>query len=374
MLLRNRKPSSVGCICALLLSASGCGDGVSPPPTAPPVDIGQPPPAPENASLPDGPGATFAIAQLRLGRNDPDGMLNKDLWKSFGYNLDHTLTIRSSAGVFLGGDVCARVEGANEDMVLDGIDGRDNAFGSHVLPIITAVNADAEKSTNNLVGLGRHTLLIDVRGIGSAATYQLIKTNLYEGRAFVDAQGMAASPQFDGTDIWPIAFESVVNGNPQAPLATSTTGYIVNEGPGGTFVGHFDGNIVLHIDVFTMANDDGVLRLRIHEPLITMRLSADRTHTESGVLAGFIDTNEIVAEEVRLLGVADKSLCTSQTPDSLALQLRQSSDILRHGQKEAAKPCDSISIGIEFDAVRAQIGMVAPPAVPPQDPCTPPSP
>jgi hypothetical protein len=320
--------------------------------------------------MPDGPGAVFAISKLILGQTDPSGAMNKELWKSIGYNLDHTVTTTTSAGVIVGENVCARIQGADFSMVADGHDGRDNAFGSKVMPLVLSFNGFGEKPSNDLVRLGKHTLLVDVQGLGESPTYESMTARIYEGRSFVDMQGMTATPKFDGTDVWPIAFESVANGAPESPLATSNDAYVAEEGDGGTFVGHFGGSIVLTLDVFALPDEQGVMQLRIHEPLVTMRLSADRSRVESGTLAGFIETAETEVEVGRLVGVFDATLCNSSPPAvALRNQFRQSSDILRHGLKDKTKPCESISFGIQFEATRAQLGSVTAPAAPPPDPC-----
>jgi len=168
----------------------------------------------------------------------------------------------------------------------------------------------------------------------------------------------------------PVRPESRVQGEVETPVASSIEGYVVDEGEGGTYVGHFQGSIVLTLDVFGLPDEQGIMQVRIHEPLITMRLSADRSRVESGTLAGYLDTLEIDAETARLVGVLDKSFC-GNTPTSVSIrqQVRQSSDILRNGEKDKSKPCDSMSFGIEFEAVRAQIGNVTTPAEPPPEPC-----
>ena len=228
---------------------SGFGPGTQ-------VESGRPPPAPASASLPDGPGATFAISRLILGRQDSDGVTNKELWKTIGYNLDMTVTARTTSGVAIGDSVCRRVDGASFDMVADGNAGRDNAFGSTVLPIMLSVHPDIEKTSNALIQNGGHTLLVDVEGLGSASTYTSMKVRLYAGRAFVDTQGMPAKPSFDGSDVWPIAHESVNDGSLDKPLVSTVDAYVAADGPGGTLVAQFEGSVVLTLDALPL-NEPG---------------------------------------------------------------------------------------------------------------------
>jgi hypothetical protein len=237
------------------------------------------------------------------------------------------------------------------------------------MSLILAVNGDTEKATNTLILLGKHTLIVDVQGLGEAQTYQSLTARIYEARSFVDAQGMPVMPAFDGTDVWPVASESVIKGDVESPISMTKDAYVAEEGNGGTFVGQFGESIVLALDALGLPEEKGVMQLRIHDPLVTMRLSADRASVEIGTIAGYIDIAEIDAQDRRLVGVVDASLCNSATSTSVGLQIRQGADILRNGQKDKTKTCDSISIGIQFEAARAHLGPVAAPATLPPNPC-----
>ncbi|HRI71011.1 MAG TPA: hypothetical protein PK156_42560, partial [Polyangium sp.] len=335
----------------------------------PHVDAGRPPPIPSHSSPPHGPAGTFAISRLILGRNDPNGNTNNELWKTIGYNLDFTVTGKTSAGVIVGDSVCNRVNGASFDTIADGVSGRDNAFGSTILPIMLAVNGGVEQATNALILDGKRTLLIDIDGLGSAATYQSLTVRLYEGRLLADAQGMSMKPVFDGSDIWPITHESVSDGMADKPLAVTADGYVAEEGPGGTLVAEFENSIELTLDALGLPNEQGIGQIRIQRPLVTLQFSADRSHIDSGTLAGIIDTVELQAEFTRLTGIIDNTLCKSATVDSVRNLVAQSSDITADGQPHLGVTCNSISIGIQFEAAPAQLGTLLPPAASLQNPC-----
>jgi hypothetical protein len=372
MLLQNALDSRILFVSVVCLFAVGCGDDVIYPPGLGPgtqVETGQPPAAPKEASMPDGSRATFAISKLILGRNDTNGTSNKELWKTIGYNLDFTVTTKTSSGVAVGDSVCARINGASFDTIADGNNGRDNAFGSTVLPILLSVHPEIEKTSNAQIQQGKHSLLIDVQGLGSAPTYESLTVRLYEAREFTDAQGMPAKPVFDGSDVWPIAFESVNEGMLDKPRSIVTDGYVAAEGVAGTLVAQFDESIVLTLDALPVPDGQGIMQIRIRQPILSMRFSADRSHVDSGTLAGTIDTAELDEEVARLTGVIDNKLCHSETLESIRQLVRQSSDILADRQSHANLPCNSISIGIQFEATQAQLGAVLPPAAPPTDPC-----
>ncbi len=358
-----------------IVFASGCGDDVThqPIPTSPPTQetMGRPPAQPENAAMPDGPGAVFAMSSLRLGRNAPNGALDPNAWKAFGYNLDFTVTMRSTAGVFLGEETCLRNGEATLSDVLDGESGRDNGFGWSIMPIIQTVNADAEVTTSNLIQAGSHTLLFEVAGLGEARSYQALTARIYSAGTMVDAMGMPVKPAWDGNDVWPVAAESVFDGMLDKPLVASVGGYVAPEGHGGTFVGQYAGAIDLPIAFGVFPENQGLLYIRIYDPLVTLRFSADRTKVEEGVIAGYIDADELGNEGERVLGIFDPKLCNSATSASIRAELQQSVDILRGGTKDKLRACDSISIGIQFEASRAKIGAVADPAPAAWNPCAP---
>lgn len=353
--------------------ASGCGDDVTlsqtPPPPSRPVDNARPPAAPENAASPDGPGATFAISQLRLGFTNAAGVQDVKAWKTMGFNLDAIVTTRTSAGVIIGDNSCAHVEGATFDDVADGDAGRDNRFGASILPLILGVNAEAETKSNDLIRLGKHTLLLDIAGLGDSPTYEGLKARIYAGRNFGADQGMPSIPAFDGTDVWPIGEESILDGSLEKPLVFAQNAYVAEVGDGGTFVAQFEGSIAIMLDALGLPDDQGLLPLRVQDPLISMRLSADRTRVESGTLAGFIDTAQLDSQTSRLMMNFVDNNCNSPTNLAVRKQVRQSSDILRGGIPDPSKKCDSISIGIEFEATRAKLGSVVPALDAPKDPC-----
>lgn len=357
-----------------MVFASGCGDDVTstrtPLPPSGPIDTGRPPPEPENAAEPDGSGAIFAISNWRLGFTDAHGMKSSNAWKTMGYNLDATVSMRTSGGVIIGGDVCTRVDGGTFNEVVDGDAGRDNRFGAGVLPVIVAAHPEAEATSNELIRRGKHTLLIDVPGLGDSPTYGGLSARMYSARDSIDAQGMPAKPAFDGTDVWPIGGESFFVGAPEKPVASAKGGYLADVGDGGTFVAQFDGSVLIVLDALGLPDDQGLLYLRIYDPLVTMRLSADRMSVESGTLAGFIDTTEIDLEAARLLMMIASNDCNSPTALAIRQQIRRNSDILRGGAADVMKACDSISIGIEFEATRAKLGSVISPIVLPKLSCS----
>ncbi len=86
-------------------------------------------------------------------------------------------------------------------------------------------------------------------------------------------------------------------------------------------------------------------------------------------LSGVVPIEAIAQETRRVAGGFDTSLCQGNTIDSIVTQVRQAADMMLDGTHGVAnETCNALSIGLGFDAVRAELGEpVADPA--PPDPC-----
>jgi hypothetical protein len=116
---------------------------------------------------------------------------------------------------------------------------------------------------------------------------------------------------------------------------------------------------------------DFPLRIPIERPILSMRLSPDRTSATDGVIAGFVPVEAWVDIIRTVAGSFDEGLCTGTTFESLADQFRQAADSLLDGTQDPSRSCEAISIGLGFDAAAVSIGSVAAPVPPEPDPCAP---
>lgn len=344
------------------MTITGCG-GEEPQPAPAKVagqdgDIGQPPAPPADGAPADGPGATFAVSKLLLGMTDSNGMTDVYLWKQYGYNLDRTVT---AEGALMS---CSAIKGTPPKYLSDGDEGRDNGFGRGVLPIASSLKSDVQPDTTAAIQNGLRTILITVPGLGDAPAYGTMSARLYEGAALTAADGTPMKPLFDGTDVWPVTAESVQEGKVDKPLAQASAGYLAEEGEGGTFVAQFEGSIVFRIPFLGNETDEGVAVLRIHEPLVTMTFSADRKSVTRGMIAGVLHSEELVIEYDRIAGAIFPDQCGGANFMVLRDQVEGTADIRRDREVAPDKPCDATSIGIAFEAVRAELGTVAMPAPP----------
>ncbi|MCA9643092.1 MAG: hypothetical protein KC492_20480, partial [Myxococcales bacterium] len=110
------------------------------------------------------------------------------------------------------------------------------------------------------------------------------------------------------------------------------------------------------------------LNLVITNAVITANIS-DQSNVTGGIIAGVLDTDGLIDELRKVAGAVDPSLCSGSTFDSIATQIRAASDIMKDGTNGPGATCNGISIGLGFDAKPVQLGPVADPSMPGEDPC-----
>ena len=72
---------------------------------------------------------------------------------------------------------------------------------------------------------------------------------------------------------------------------------------------------------------------------------------------------------MKIAGTISTQLCGGSTLDTVKQTIRQASDILVDGTQDPSKPCDGVSIGIGFEAVKVTAKGVAPDPPPGPNPC-----
>jgi hypothetical protein len=298
--------------------------------------------------------SVYAIRHLWLGDVDPvTGEPSTQAWRQLGFDIDGKATTKASR------DVCTLAPGAPWDAQDDGNGGVDNGFGENVLPIIAlAEGASFAQDLNDSIASGLVTDLLVVRGLGSPTTASPLSAELLVGAP------LGATPSWSGTDVWPIDSSSVKDGDATQPLLAFGSSFVtgsvfVAEPPSG------DGEIAL-----------GVFRgapwvIPIRHVQVAMTLSADGSTATNGALSGLLPADRFLDVARRLAPTILSSLCGPDVWLSIAQQIEQSEDILLDGTNEPGQPCDAISIGLGFDAVRVQMGPVVDVA-PLGDECPPP--
>lgn len=342
----------------LTLTGAGCGsDGDDDTAAASGTSGGpsgggkQPPTPPDGAGPGDGAGTVFAIKALYLGDTDRNGTKSASAWKTFGFNLDGKESTETST------DLCApRAGGKKTNAYPDGEGGIDNSFGKNVVgKILGPLAPDTSQSVNDEIAEGQFTIMLDIDKLGSGANYNPLLARLYGGAE------LGSAPKFDGTDEWPVIFELLNGGDITKPKVSFPASYLNNN----TWVSGTKAPITL-----TLAVAGFSLNLTIGSAVIAMDINEGRTAATNGVIAGVIETEPFIEELKKVAGAFDPSLCSGNTVESIAQQLRQYSDIMADGSAgDPSVECDGISVGIGFDASKVQLGIVADPAEPAPDPC-----
>jgi len=327
----------------------------------------QPPDRPDGASPGDGDGTAMAVSELFLGDTDRNGSPNPSAWKTYGFDLDGTISTKDST------NLCKPNAGGSPSSVYpDGENGIDNAFGKLLLPIITGLAQDASAQINESIAGGAFTIIVNVEDLGSGQNYDPLTAGLFAGVTLVDdptaTMPTELTPKWDGTDLWPVAPELLNAGNPgdNCQETTCTSKVVFNQAymTDGTFVSGSPGNLDLNLSVAGFS-----LNLTIAQAVIAMDVAEDRSGADNGVIAGVIPVEQLIAELKKIAGSFDEGLCSGTTFDSLADQIRQASDIMSDGTQDPNATCDAISIGLGFNAKPVLVGVVDTPADPQPDPC-----
>ncbi len=296
----------------------------------------------------------IAISYFFLGNVNLQGEPDPNAWKSIGYNLDGLLSKPGDT------NHCKLQPGANPlDVETDGNGGIDNSFGANLMPLMTSEAATPAGTTNGAISDGSSTELFRLDKLTTAPDQNGVTGALYAGA------NKGSPALFNGTDVWPVTYESVNNGNLNAPKVKFPNSYV----SGGVWVSGSEAQFVLPLMVqgYTM-------NLPISQAIFSMQLKGAGTQAAAfnGVIAGVIDIEAFVSELKRIAGSFDPSLCNGFNFDSIAQQIRAASDIMSDGTNgDPGKTCNAISIGLGFKGSAVKLGAVAPPVPPPPDPCAP---
>ncbi len=316
--------------------------------------VGDPPPRPDGG-VPTAQLTTFALRSLDIGDVGPDGGATTLGWQTLGYNLDGKVTTSTST------DVCAPVSGASTDGQVDGFGGIDNAFVKSILPLVKGISSSAFSSAqvSQQLGSGAWTLLIEIDGLGNdpAQTAVGLTAQVFEGAA------LSSAPAFDATTQWPVLSSSLVDGATFASGAKVTFGaaYVSN----GTFVSAST-TAPLPLRLVSQGN---TFTMMLHHPIITFAHASPDVGA-GGIVAGVLDTQELITTFQQMAGRVDTSLCSGPTIQSLLTQLAEASDMFADGTNSATGTCSGISIAFGFEArVVANPSSVTQAPAPPPDPC-----
>jgi hypothetical protein len=283
-----------------------------------------------------------------LGEVGWDGELDSFGWTTYGFDLDGLVSTPDST------DHC-KTDGLLYQQ--DGPGGVDNGFATRfagqILPSFTVSRAPSAQ-TNQAIGLGTHTLLIQIVPAPPSGPASVVRAATYLGGS------RDRPPCFDGTDIWPVRADSLLDGDLTRPRAV--------------FVGHIADDVFVSTESATLSVEHSVrgyrLPLELHHAAISVDLRSIRAggNLAYGVLTGALGVAEIT-ETVRQLAFEAFRTCDDQAVRYVVENVASYRDIMADlSNGDPSVECDGISVGIGLVAVRVALGEVVPP-LPARDPC-----
>lgn len=167
----------------------------------------------EHATYPEPPDETglggdieFTVAMSSLSFGDPHAVsLGLKHHTEIGFDLDLTCTGQGE------GNSCVVPEWATATEKTDGDGGRDNAVGALIARVQEMIPEFGSASYTSIVHEGQTSVLFNVRGYNGLPNDDQIEASLFVAAPF-DSNDPGAKPKWDGSDIWPIASDSLEDG------------------------------------------------------------------------------------------------------------------------------------------------------------------
>jgi hypothetical protein len=296
----------------------------------------------------------YALHKLYMGDTDRMGVTNPDAWKAFGYDLDGKITTQAST------DVCTLYAGSSKSVQIDGNGGIDNSFGANIMPIIGTLDSTASQTVNNTIEQGSFTVLSYVVGFDDSASNMTNATGLTGVLLAGGNYGAAhdgGAPTWDMTTHWPIRPELLncdTNGTDNCttsddPIAQANVQFKSAFQTKGTFVNGSPSLLSLSLTI-----GGNTITLNVHSAVVSFAPSSTGPGSvTNGTIAGVINTEELITGLKQIAGHISTSLCSGSAFDSIASQIRQTSDIVVSGDtvsNTTGTMCNGISVGLGFDS------------------------
>lgn len=293
-------------------------------------------------------GVVLAFNNVFVGETDPGGQSNTNAWKQYGFDIDGLVSTAQSQGL------CQVVNGAPASTHDDGNNGNDNSFGKNILPLLTAASSDPSAQLNASIAAGDFTMMIHLKDLGAAPDQAAVISNLYAG----SPRGLP--PVFDGSDCWPTAAESLVDPTDiDTPKVTFPLAALQSD----VWVSGVADSLDLTLFVLGFP-----LKLTLHKARLSLDVAADHTSGTNGQVGGVLDAQEFIAA-VKDVVAPNLGGCNSASWQAVEGQLKLAADIMVDGTQDPNATCNGISIGMGFTAAKVEIGTIAAPVAPVDDPC-----
>ncbi|MEO7095786.1 MAG: hypothetical protein ABI175_21180 [Polyangiales bacterium] len=315
-----------------------------------------PPPRPTGAAVASGTGKKlwFEVKHFYLGSQNHAGANDKDGWREWGYDLDRVCTGLKESRENIG--TCRRVDGANQDDLIDGDLCRDNNFGSKIIPLILLSNPSFEETTNGGILKGSGTWVFELEDVDDGPNDPYAPGKLYRAAALKDVTARLA---LDGSDVREVTRDSVVGGDVEKATVTFALGYIRDNVWVSGDPRAFD--VLVPIGDFSAT-------MPLSAGLVTMKLSDDHANATGGVAAGVLESDKF---ELLLRPVAERAgFCPgSMLYNSFLKTVSKFPDVYTGSPtlQDTTQTCDGISIGVGFDfaPIKPVTAIVDPPPIPP---------
>jgi hypothetical protein len=267
----------------------------------------------------------LAVRSFLLGDVDWRGNADPNGWTEYSFDLDGLASTRETE------NHCGTSGTAYRE---DGPRGLDNAFAGHfswVLHNFTQSSAISAQS-NLAVAEGARTLLLRFENLADRGAQSQVAVRAH------NAGRMAASPSFDGSDVWP-----------------------VREGSDAHYVGYVADDVFVS-DATTQPLEITLqgypLTLLVQRAVLSLDLRSLRAGggLVYGVLTGVLGV-EATSEAIRQLALEVFRTCNEGAVASVVAGVGHYSDIRQDlSNGDPGVPCDGVSIGIGFIATRAELG------------------
>jgi hypothetical protein len=252
-----------------------------------------------------------------------------DYWR-FGFDLDGVDTTSSAQR----GCTPPRVDGCN---------GIDNAFGESVLPYMIGSwrpdeNRSATTETTAAIEVGTWTLMFRFENLGTAPDQTGVAGAVLTGAP------REAAPVWDGSDVWPVTWDSVHDGDLQRPRTSPEESYVSS----GRWVARFDEL------PFALRGDGVWVPLPLRHAIVALDITGvgSAASGTNGVIAGVLNPERMLEARAPQPGCGWGAY--------LGWMVEASFDVLPDLSRDPEATCTAISFGIGFEARPVVVGEVAP--------------
>jgi hypothetical protein len=293
-------------------------------------------------------------------------------WRPLGYDLDKQCTFGG-----IGNSCSATPRNDFEDNTDDFEGGRDNALGKLIGGVARFIKGFGTPSYNERIANGQTSLLFRVSGYNGQPNDDQVELTVFT-TDHLNALGGRSIPEWDGTDMWPIADSSLNGGEFNDPKYRDTRAFVKN----GVIVGSLQVDLRLSIGITPTVLVEQVLSFvqaffTAEVKQVDVAVGGDGGAVEGGTADG--GTKKLwVFEKGNIAGrwkVNDLLHQLDQYPDPLVTTFQQPL-CYNSGSYETFRdmvcsfvdihssllpptaPCDALSVGIGFEAVEAKLGQI----------------